>query len=448
LSGLTYEQLVRELFPRLSGGIRWGLDRVEAILEEAGHPERRYASVHVGGTNGKGSTSAAIAAALRAGGHRTGLYTSPHLCSFRERIQLNGQPLSDAELLEAAESLWPSFRRTQPSFFEATTSLAFLALANAGVDVAVIEVGLGGRLDATNVVTPVLSVLTNVAMDHAEYLGNTLELVAAEKAGIIKAGVPVITAEPAPAIRSIFAARAAALSAPFHALADDDVSGVRVGASGTRFRVRTREWGEMSLYTPLIGEHQAMNAALGVRALELLPDKLRPEREQVAHGVASVQWPGRLQIEQRSDGVWMFDVAHNTAGVEAVAATVRKLDLARPLVLLVGILGDKDWRAMLPPLFDIADAAVLTIPPTAPEARRWDPAAVLQEVGRDGDVIPDFDVALRHARTLAQGGTVLVTGSFHTVGDALATLGLAPFGVDPHEVPAGAAGGAAKLAFE
>ncbi|HEX9106129.1 MAG TPA: Mur ligase family protein [Longimicrobiales bacterium] len=435
MTPLTYADLVRELFPRLTGGIRWGLERTNRLLASVQHPQRGFRSLHVGGTNGKGSVCASLDAVLRADGRRVGLYTSPHLCSFRERIRLDGEPLGEEALLQAARRLWPALEAERPSFFEATTALAFLALADAGADVVVAEVGLGGRLDSTNVLLPEVTVLTNVAMDHAQYLGSTLQAIAGEKAGIIKAGVPVVSAEREPLIRAIFRERAAEVGAPFHALAQDEPRSVRATLDLTRFELETASWGLLRLATPLPGAHQAVNAALAVRALELLPADLRPARAAVVEGLVSVRWPGRLQhevIEGPLGGHWLFDVAHNPAGVEALLAALPALELPRPLVALVGILGDKDWRRMLPPLAAAADALVLTEPPTAPAERRWDAAAVLARLPDvPAEVTPDFGRALRRSRALAGAGTVLVTGSFHTVGDALAALGRAPAGVDP-----------------
>ncbi len=440
MTPLTYADLVRELFPRLTGGIRWGLARTERLLASVGEPQRAFRSLHVGGTNGKGSVCADLDGPLRADGRRVGLYTSPHLCSFRERIRLDGEPLGEAALLEAARRLWPAVEAERPSFFEATTALAFLALAEAGADIVVAEVGLGGRLDSTNVLRPEVAVLTNVALDHRQYLGDTLEAIAGEKAGIIKPGVPVVTAERSESIRAIFAARAAELGAPFHALAADEPCAVEPALTGTRFELTTRAWGTLALGTPLPGAHQAVNAALAVRALELLPAALRPSRAAVVEGLARVHWPGRLQHEIVDGRHWLFDVAHNPAGVESLVAALPSLALPRPLVALVGILGDKEWSRMLPPLASAADALVLTEPPSAPAERRWDAAAVLARLPEvPGEVQPDFGRALARSRALAGAGTVLVTGSFHTVGDALALLGRAPAGVDPplhHESPA------------
>lgn len=431
MSELTYAALLRELFPRLTGGIRWGLERTLALLEAVGNPHESFRSVHVGGTNGKGSVAATLAAILHADGRPTGLYSSPHLCTFRERIQIDGVAISEAEITHAASRLWPEFGRLTPSFFEATTAIAFLALAEAGVDCAVIEVGLGGRLDATNVITPELAVITNIALDHAEYLGNTIESVAREKAGIIKPGVPLLTAENEVVPLDVFRRRAAELGAPLFRLLPHEISGAAYDLNGTHFRVSTVHYGNLQLSSPLIGLHQATNAALAARAADLLPPTLRPSTAAVVAGVSNVVWPGRLQMERIGTQRWLFDVAHNLAGVQALVAAVRGLDLARPLVIVVGILGDKDWQAMLPPLFELADLAVLTVPPTAPANRAWEPERVLEDVGSERtEVLRDFTAALDRARERAADGTVLVTGSFHTVGDALIALDRAPFGSD------------------
>jgi dihydrofolate synthase/folylpolyglutamate synthase len=412
LSAPTYAQLVRELFPRLSGGIRWGLERTQRLLAAVADPHRRYATVHVGGTNGKGSVAATIASILQQAGHRTGLYSSPHLTTFRERIRIDGVAISETALVAAATRLWPHITAETPSFFEATTAIGFLALADAGVDIAVIEVGLGGRLDATNVIAPELVVLTNVSLDHVQLLGRTVEEVAAEKAGIIKRGVPVITGETNPVVRAQFEQRAREVGAPFRALPPDAVRELRCGIDGTRFRADTAAWGALDVHTPLVGGHQARNAALALGALELLPPRLRPAADAVLAGARLVAWPGRAQVVQHAGVTWVFDVAHNAAGVHALVETLEALSMLRPLEA-------------------VGDRVLLTLPPTAPPDRRWDPAAVLAEVpAPHAHAVADFTSALQAAHQHAAGGTIVVTGSFHTVGDALIALNLAPWGAD------------------
>ncbi|HSJ25037.1 MAG TPA: folylpolyglutamate synthase/dihydrofolate synthase family protein [Longimicrobiales bacterium] len=428
---LTYRQLTDELFPRLTGGIRWGLDRTRRLLAGAGDPHRSFRVVHVGGTNGKGSVAAHVDAVLRSAGHRTALYSSPHLCTFRERIRVDGRAIGEDALLAAAERLWPAIRRESPSFFEATTCIAFLAMAEAGVEYGVVEVGLGGRLDSTNVVDPEVVVLTNVSLDHVQLLGSTLEDVAREKAGIIKPGAPVITGEAHTAAAGIFAAAAAAAGASLRPVRDS-VEGIITSRGGTDFVVRRTPWGELPLHTPLPGAHQAVNAALAVHAVGALGRDVATA-DAVRTGIAATTWPGRLQVVDIAGVTWVFDVAHNVAGVEALAAALPALGLAERLTVVLGVLGDKDWAAMTGPVCALAGEVLLTVPPTAPPERRWDPAAVLAQVACPGArVATDFVAALEaaHARAQAVGGAVLVTGSFHTVGDALVALGLAPDGAD------------------
>jgi dihydrofolate synthase/folylpolyglutamate synthase len=428
LNELTYSELVRELFPRLTGGIRWGLDRTQELLASVGNPHTSYRTVHIGGTNGKGSVAATLTSILmRTGGH-VGLYSSPHLCTFRERFQVNQQALTEAAIASAARKLWPAVKRLEPSFFEATTAIAFLAFAEAGIDLAVVEVGLGGRLDATNVIEPELTIITNISIDHADYLGDTIAAIAMEKAGIIKRGVPLLTAEQASIPLEIFRVRAAQAYAPMHVVTPADVHDTEFDLSGTSLTIKWRGRPQ-TLHTPLIGAHQAVNTTLAVRAAELLAVDL--DASHIQRGLAKISWPGRLQVEQIGQQRWIFDVAHNVAGVRALTETIKALRLPQPIVLVLGILGDKDWRAMLPPLFEIADETILTVPPTAPPSRSWDPQMALSFAEESkAFVVPDFVQALETAHARAGAGVVLVTGSFHTVGDALIGLNRAPFGSD------------------
>jgi dihydrofolate synthase / folylpolyglutamate synthase len=419
------------LFPRAAGGIRWGLERTVALLAGAGDPHRRFRSLHVGGTNGKGSVAALAESALRAasarGGRVTGLYTSPHLVSFAERIRVRGAPVDPAALAAAGAELRGPVEALGATFFEAATALGFLCFARAGVDVAVVEVGLGGRLDATNVIAPEAVAITNVALDHVEYLGGTLEEIAREKAGILKPGVPAVTAETAQGPLAALREAASAAGAP---LADLDslarVEEVRVSADGTRFRLASERWGTHALRVPLPGAHQARNAALAAELLGLLPDDLRPEPGDLAAGFEAVRWPGRVQVERILGASWVFDVAHNPRGSAALAEALDALELPRPLVLLFAALSDKDWEGMLAPLLARADAAVLTVPPSGPPGRRWDPAAAAARLRSPVPVrvVPVLADAASRAESLARHGTIVVTGSVHTVGDTLALLGV------------------------
>ncbi len=420
------DPLLDELFPHISHGIVWGLERMEAFLRDTGDPHVGIPCVHVGGTNGKGSVASTVASVLNRAGHRAGLYTSPHLCAFRERFQIGGHQVGDDELRALARELDPKIRRHSLTFFEATTALAFHLFQRRGVEVSVIEVGLGGRLDATNVVTPFLTAITNVDLDHCDYLGSTLSEIALEKAGIIKGGVPLLTAEPDDRIRAVLSATCDSLGAPFiHVPSDVERMSVDVGEDHTAFDVSTAEWGGLRVQTPLLGEHQAVNGALAVALLERMPPRFRPDRVALEEGMSTVHWPGRVQLEHLEGTTWVFDIAHNTAGAAALGSVLGRLELQRPVVILTAVLGDKDWREMLPPLFERADHAVLTQAPSAPAERRWDPEVALSETGSGiAEIHGDFEDALDRARALAGSGTIVVTGSAHTVGDALRSLGL------------------------
>ena len=426
LTKVPGDPLLEELFADVPHGIRWGLERIEAFLHDTGDPHLGIPCIHVGGTNGKGSVASTVATVLDSAGHRAGLYTSPHLCSFRERFQISGIPVGDDELRELVRELDPEIRRHSLTFFEAATGLAFHLFRKRGVEVSIIEVGLGGRLDATNVVAPFLSAITNVDLDHCDYLGSTLNEIAMEKAGIIKSGVPLLTSEPDERIRSVLSATCDALGAPFISVRSDtaDMS-VEVREDYTAFDVATEAWGRLRLQTPLVGEHQAVNGALAVALLGRMPPRFRPDRAALVEGMSRVHWPGRAQVEHLDGTTWVFDIAHNTAGAAALASVLGRLELRRPIVVLTAVLGDKDWREMLPPLFERADHAVLTQAPSAPLARRWDPHEAVAETGSGiAEVRIDFDEALDRARELAGSGTIVVAGSAHTVGDALRGLGL------------------------
>ncbi len=420
------DPLLDELFPHVPYGIQWGLGRMEAFLRDTGDPHLGIPCVHVGGTNGKGSVASTVATVLDSAGHRAGLYTSPHLCSFRERFQIGGTPVGDGELRELASELDPDIRRHSLTFFEAATALAFHLFRKKGVEVSVIEVGLGGRLDATNVVAPFLTAITNVDLDHCDYLGSTLNEIAMEKAGIIKSGVPLLTAEPDGRIRSVLSARCEALEAPFTSVeSDGEKTSIDVQEDHTAFDVSTSMWGDLRLQTPLVGEHQAVNGALAVALLERMPPRFLPDRDALLNGVSRVHWPGRAQVEHLDGTTWVFDIAHNTAAATALASVLGRLELPRPIVVLTAVLGDKDWHEMLPPLFDKADHAVLTQAPSAPLARRWDPHEAAAKAGVGiAEIRTDFDDALDRARELAGSGTIVVSGSAHTVGDVLRGRGL------------------------
>jgi dihydrofolate synthase/folylpolyglutamate synthase len=389
------------------------------MLHSLGDPHADLDFIHIGGTNGKGSTAAHAESILRASGRSTGLYTSPHLSVFAERIRIGGA-LADLRLLEdCAGDVLPLAEREDATFFESTTVLALEAFRRAGCRTVVAEVGLGGRLDATNVLTPLVTVITSVDLDHSEYLGGTLEEIAAEKAGILKHGVPLVSGPLSEGPKRVVAARAEQLRAPVDTLGDEfSVEDVFVERAGTTFTYRsTGSISGLRVQTPLVGGHQARNASLAIRALERCDSGVT--REHVSQGLAAVRWPGRFELLSADGGTWVFDIAHNVAAATNLAVLLRTTALPEPLVLLVAILGDKPWPEMLGPLLASAEASVFTVAPSSPPERRWRPEEALEAAdGRNVEVEPEFARALERARELAGAGTVVVTGSAHTVGDA------------------------------
>ena len=422
-------RLEERLFPGIGPGIRLGLDRVEGALADLGAPHLRYPALQVGGTNGKGSVAVVWASILRSPGLRVGLYTSPHLCTFRERFLVDGAPASQQELQEGAELIRPLAHRHGLSFFEASTALAFHIFASRNVDVAVLEVGLGGRLDATRVAAPVLTAVTNVALDHREYLGDTLEAVAREKAGLARRDIPFITSERDPMSRQVLRDGATEAGAPFRFMDPAEaVRHLRWDRSGTAFRLETAPWGSLPIESPLLGAYQAGNVALAVRALEDLPPDLMPGKEAVMEGVGHARNPGRLQLVPHDGLTWLLDVAHNPAGAGSLAASLERLALPEPVRFVVGILADKDGPGILAGLGAPAEATVLTVPPSAGPGRAWKPREVAHRMDLSARVEEDFPAALQWATEGASpGGTIVVTGSFTTVGDALLHLGCSPW---------------------
>lgn len=418
--GLSAAAALETLATRTAGADALGLGRMVALLDALGRPHERLRALHVAGTNGKGSVCATLDAVLRAQGWRTARYTSPHLVDFRERVLIDGIPVSEAAVARFVERTLPLVQEIGASFFEATTALAFEAIAEAEVDLAIIEVGLGGRLDATNVVTPLVAGVTSIGLDHTEWLGDTTALIAVEKAGIFKPACAAVIGETDPAIAAILRDEARRHgAAPIRVVTEAwRVRDVAVDAHGTRARLETLD-GDVPIATPLTGAHQAQNAATALAMLDALPAPWRVPPSVAAPALAQVALPGRFQRLGR----YLLDVAHNPDGASVLARTLAAVAAPSPVWVLLTVLNDKDWRGMMRALAPHVAGFVLTRSPTAPPARAWDPAVAHAWAGANGLTTvlePDFDAAMARAATL--GATVLVTGSFHTVGDALSRL--------------------------
>ncbi len=287
------------------------------------------------------------------------------------------------------------------------------------------EVGLGGRLDATNVLLPDVATITNIAWDHSDYLGHTLAAIAGEKAGIAKPGVLLVLGRLEPEAGRILRERASHAGAPLRQLGyDAAVRRVRIDRAGTELEYVGPGAAEaIALSCPLLGAHQAWNAGLAALVAQSMPEPWRPGTRHIREGIANVRWPGRLQVAQRRERTWVLDVAHNPQAVESLAQGLTSLDLPGPLALVVAILGDKPWPEMLPPLLALADVSVFTVAPSSPPERRWNAAEVAARVSSyPVKVVEDFQEALDYAAALAP--TVVVTGSHHTVGDAMQALNI------------------------
>ena len=387
--------------------MRFGLQRVERGLAALGHPERGAPILHVAGTNGKGSTCAMASAALVAAGRRTGLYTSPHLERFNERIAVDGQPIPDEALAEAVAEVraacpWHDGGEPEDrlSYFEFATLAALVHFARAQVEVTVLEVGLGGRLDATNAVTPVVTAVAAIGLDHTQWLGETVELVAREKAGIFKAGIPaVVHAVQPPGVLEVLRAEAARAGAPFE-----------VAPAG---------WvGPLAL----AGAHQRGNAGLAAAALRALRRTgVTVGESAIARGIATARWPGRLELV----GGVLLDGAHNPDGARALAAALAELRPGRPVELVFGSLGDKDHRGMLAALAGAVRRLHLVAPST-PRARALEELrSAAASLGMAADLHAGVGEALGCAAAAARDGApVVVAGSLYLVGEARALLRL------------------------
>jgi len=415
------EEALNFLFARTTGSYKFGLERTEALLDALGNPHRAFPIIHVAGTNGKGSSLATAEALLLGRGLRVGKYTSPHLVDFRERIVVNREAIDSRVILEFVERWTPLVEQLGATFFEATTALAFDAFARARVDVGLIETGLGGRLDSTNVVDPVSAGVTTIGWDHTEYLGHSLDAIALEKAGIFKPGRPAVIGEPSPDLRDTLRRRALEIGA-IPIVVNDVLSmgDVDVGADGTRVSL-TMAGESRTLRTPLTGRHQAFNLAFTLALLNAVP-KYRFTLAEADPLLAAVSLPGRFQRAGR----FIFDVAHNADGARVLADTLRAVNPPRPVKAVFCALRDKEWGEMLLALAPVVDGLVLTNAPTAPASRAWsldDGGEFLRRSNTPGVLAPTLDEALAAVEDAA---TVVVTGSFHTVGDMMARLHLSP----------------------
>ncbi len=420
----AYREALDALFARTGSAWNLGLSRVAGFLDRLGNPQQTYPVFHIAGTNGKGSTVATLEAILRGAGLRVGRYTSPHLVDFRERIVVDEVPMSPEAIVTFLREWDPEAAKLGTSFFEVTTCMALWYFALERVDVALVEVGMGGRLDATNLVQPLSAAVTQIGFDHVEYLGHTLKEIAGEKGGIFKAGAAAVIGDARPETLHVLTEQAerAGASTILRVGNDFDVTDVSVSATGTSF---VHEVGSVHdrLHTALTGSFQATNTAVALAMLRGAGGQWAAAAGNANQFLKNAFIAGRFHRV----GPYIFDVAHNPDGAATVAANISGLEVAPPIVGLVSVLGDKDWRGILTALAPVVDRFVLTNAPTAPLSRAWaldEVFAWATEQNLRVRMEPNFDVALSQAS--AAGATVLITGSFHTVGDAMERLQVDP----------------------
>lgn len=382
-----------------------GLERIRTVLGALGDPQRSFRSVHVAGTNGKGSTCAMIELGLRAAGVRTGLFTSPHLLEPTERIQIEGIPVSRAQFQRAFEVVHETAGKLDldchPTYFETVTAMGFWLFRELGVETAVIETGLGGRLDATNAIEPVLTVITPIDFDHEAYLGHTIEAIAGEKAGILKAGVPAVFARQRPEAKAVLEARAGELGVRVARAEDFEIRDLEIDARGSRFTLGT----DGGLTCPLAGEHQVDNAVTAVLALKELG--VAPE------GIADARWPGRLEFVSPNPDV-ILDGAHNPAGARALARYLTRFYAGQRIWMVYGAMRDKAIEEVAEILFPLAHELIFTAPDSSRAVR---PEALADLAGRGR--CADLDGALEIVRTEAgSDDVVVITGSLFLIGEA------------------------------
>jgi dihydrofolate synthase/folylpolyglutamate synthase len=420
---LSYPAAMQYIKKCTKFGIKLGLERMNIILERLGHPERQFRSIHVAGTNGKGSTVAMFEAVLRAAGYKTGRFTSPHLVSYRERFVVDGALITKDELATLITVLKPVIASVTadgygaPTEFEVGTALAFCHFVRQQVDVAVIEVGMGGRFDTTNVLEPVLSVIAHIALDHQEYLGDTLEKIAFEKAGIIKPGVPVVIGVQEPEITTYLERIARERGAPEALAGDLAVAAIEISESGTAFTATSPIWGVLPVKLGLIGRHQVDNCRNVLAGMALLSERGLPvSRRQLLAGLAQTVWPGRLE---RMAGVaqpkLFFDGTHNPDGMRALVGTLKTLYPGQKIDFLFGKLANRPSAEMAAIMAEVARKVITTTVPYGKSTTAADLAATFQVCGVPALSEPDPATALQ-LLLKTDNPIAVATGSFYLTG--------------------------------
>lgn len=414
---MSYESAIQYLFNLQKFGIKFGLSKTENILKAFGNPHLGQNYIHIAGTNGKGSVATFMGSILQEAGYRVGMYVSPHLVRFTERFLINGEEISQGKTTELINELKGTFNPDEPpTFFEAVTAMAILHFAREETDIAIMEVGMGGRLDATNVITPLVTGITNISMEHQEYLGNRLSLIAREKAGVMKKGVDVVTAVTQAKIIEQFKAIAEERGAPLWRVGKDIK--YRSSPSGLHFFGQSRSI--KGLHLGLRGIHQARNAALALGMMEQIEPKGFPHTtDQIREGLKKADWPGRMQVIRKNPTI-LLDGGHNAAAVRALARAIQSDFSYDKMILVIGIMADKDIANVLRAIVPISDRVLYTRPVYS---RAADPQVLMEKarpLSTPGEVVPFLREAIEKAEKMASpSDLIVICGSLFTVGEAL-----------------------------
>ncbi len=413
----SYEDAVGRLYSLQKFGIKFGLSKTSNLLKALGNPHRGQKYIHIGGTNGKGSVASFLSAILKDAGCKVGLYTSPHLVRFTERFKINDKEISEADATALIDELTDIFVREEPpTYFEATTAMALAYFARENTDIAIMEVGMGGRLDATNVITPLVSVITNISLEHQFFLGSRLLDIAGEKAGIIKNGIDLVTGVTQPGVIRLLEAIAKEKNAPFWKVGKD--TRYRVTGSGLHYYGLKRRHNGLRL--GLNGSFQARNAALALTAIERLEEKgFRISSLDIVNGLRNITWPGRMHVVAQNPSM-ILDGAHNPAAIRSLAKAVRSGFKYRRLILVIGIMEDKDVDRMLHEIVPVSDYVIYTRPVYSRAADPEILAAKAATIKKPGEIVQTLTEALDKAKKMADSrDLILVSGSLFTVGEAL-----------------------------
>lgn len=440
---MNYNDTISYLYCLQKHGIKLGLDNTRKLLSLLGNPQKSFKAVHIAGTNGKGSASAMIASILKTAGFKAGLFTSPHMASFTERIRVNNIEITGDEVIGLTDEIkgiidgrqelevMQQHSELNPTFFEFVTAMAFLYFKRKGVKWAVIETGMGGRLDATNILMPEASVITNISHDHKEFLGNSLKEIAGEKAGIIKEGVSVVSASQEDEVMDVITKKATENKTGLFVFGRDFKSQPKkLDMRGIVFDYEGKNRLE-DLFVPLCGMHQMENASVAVRAIELLMDKEPISYDSIRKGLADTSWPGRLELLKMDENYdILIDGAHNPDASLRLADSLKNyfLPYYERIMLILGIMADKDIAGIMKPLLPLASEIIMA----APEYERAASPEKLSEIARffgynsitAHSLKEAIDIAAGKAMAFSQSkDLIVITGSFYTIGDAKIALG-------------------------